>query len=194
MSGIGGRFGVRPLVGAIVLSALAAVTVAVSVAPVGAQTAPGAPTFANCNVTTYRFLFWPQGHKAVKSQQFPAYPIPHTELFTGTGKTYTAEQNLGLVDATGTSRIAPSCTVGTLTAGNAGGPIPADRLVTATKPTALSCSIPSSSVLIVPNAQGKAVLSVVIPGESPAYASMTPTGSELTYDKTMCTPGKVPKK
>jgi len=191
MSGIRGRLGVRALVGAAVMTALMAFATA---APVGAQTTPGTPTFANCNATTYRFLFWPQGHKAVKSQQFPAYPIPHTELFSGTGKTYTAEQNLGLVDATGSSSIAPTCTAGTLTAGNAGGAIPADRLVTATKPTALSCSIPSSSVLIVPNAQGKAVLSVVIPGESPAYASMAPTGSELTYDKTMCTPGKVPKK
>lgn len=191
MSGIRGRFGVRAVLGAPVLIALVAVA---SAAPLGAQTTPGAraPSVLNCNVSTYRLLFWPQGHKAVKSQDFPEYTVPHVELFTGTGKRYPASDSLGYVDSAGQTNHAPSCVTAAVT-GTLGGPIPSDKLKTTTKATALACSAPSATVIVVPQ-PAKAQLSVAIPGQTAANAVMSGTASELTYNKTMCTPGKVPKK
>ena len=188
MSGIRGHFRGRALVGATLFAAVAAV---LSVAPVGAQTSL-TPSVLNCNVSTYRMLFWPEGHKAVKSQDFPEYTVPHVELFTGTGKQYPASDNLGYVDSAGQTDHAPSCATAAITS-TLGGPIPADKLKSTTKAISLACSAPSATVIVVPQ-PAKAQLSVAIPGQTVANAVMSGTASELTYDKTMCKAGKVPKK
>ncbi len=160
------------------------------IAPAGAQTT--APSLLNCATTSYRLLFWPTGHGVVKSQKFPEYKTPHVELYGGTGKRFEQTEYLAYVDATGANQRAATCAPGAIT-GSSGGAVPAANLVKSTKPTVLSCSAPSSSVLLVPNAQGKALLSVIVTGQSVAAASMAPTGSELQYDKSLCKPAKVPK-
>jgi hypothetical protein len=176
---------------AIALIAMSVFTVPVVAGPVGAQTATPGVSVVNCNVTTYRFLFWPTGHKAVKSQNFPEYTIPHVELYTGTGKKFTDDQSLAYVDSAGQNGHAPTCTTAQLT-GASGGAIPADRLAKTTKTTVLACTAPSASVLTVPT-PAKAILSVVLPGQSVASATMSGLSSELQYDKSMCKTQKVPK-
>src|SRR2546421_1211761 len=34
-----------------------------------------------CGVSTLTFLFWPQGHQAIPSIGFPAFPVPHLEVY-----------------------------------------------------------------------------------------------------------------
>jgi len=159
-------------------AAIALIALGAGIVPVFAGTASAqAPVVLNCNVTTYRFLFWPQGHGKVKSQNFPEYKVPHVELYTGTGAKYPDSENLGYVDSAGQKSNAPSCTNATLT-GTSGGAVPAAKLKTLTKTSALACSAPSASVLIVPT-PAKASLSVVITGQSVAAATMSGTGSQL---------------
>jgi hypothetical protein len=173
-------------------AAIALITLGVGVVPVLAGPAAAqTPSVVNCNVTTYRLLFWPQGHGKVKSQGFPEYTVPHVELYTGTGKKYPDDQNLGYVDSAGQKSLAPSCTAASLT-GTTGGAIPPDKLAKLTKTSALACSAPAATVIIVPT-PAKASLSVAITGQSVASALMSGTGSELQYDKTMCKPQKAPK-
>ena len=183
-----GRKKTRAFGAAIALCSLAALAVPVVAAPAGAQTTP---SVVNCNVTTYRFLFWPTGHGKVKSQNFPEYTIPHVELYTGTGKKFTDAQALAYVDSAGQNSHAPTCTTAQITAA-ACGAIPPDKLAKTTKTTVLSCTAPSASVLTVPT-PAKAVLSVVITGQSVASATMSGTSSELQYDKSMCKLQKAPK-
>jgi hypothetical protein len=182
-----GRAKTRAFGAAIALVVLAAGIVPLAAAPAGAQT----PSVLNCNVTTYRLLFWPQGHGKVKSQGFPEYTVPHVELYTGTGKKYPDSESLGYVDSAGQKSNAPSCTAASLT-GTTGGAIPPDKLKTVTKTTALACSAPSATVVIVPT-PAKASLSVAITGQSVASALMSGTGSQLQYDSSMCKPQKAPK-
>ena len=76
--------------------------------------------------------------------------------------------------------------------GTTGGAIPPDKLKTVTKTTALACTAPSATVVIVPT-PAKANLSVAITGQSVASASMSGLSSQLQYDKSMCKPQKAPK-
>ena len=183
-----GRSKCRRIGAAIAVSALGAVAVPVVAGPAAAQT----PSVLNCNVTTYRVLFWPEGHKAIKSQDFPAYPVPHVELFTGTGKNYPGTDSLGYVDSAGQTSHPPSCVAASLT-GQLGGPIPTDKMKTITKAASLACTAAAATVIVVPT-PAKAQLSVALPGQTVANAVMSGTGSELSYDSSMCKPGKVPKK
>ena len=88
-----GRSKVRGFGAAIVLIVLGAGIVPVIAGTAGAQTTP---SVLNCNVTTYRLLFWPQGHGKVKSQNFPEYTVPHVELYTGSGREVPREPIPGL--------------------------------------------------------------------------------------------------
>jgi hypothetical protein len=186
-----GRTRTRAFGAATALIAVGVLSVPVIAGPVGAQTATPGVSVVNCNVTTYRFLFWPKGHGKVKSQNFPEYTVPHVELYTGTGKKFTDDQSLAYVDSAGQNSHAPTCTTASLT-GAAGGAIPADKLAKTTKTTVLACTAPSASVLTVPTA-AKAVLSLVLPGASVASATMSGLSSELQYDTSMCKLQKAPK-
>jgi len=185
---VSGRRRVRKVGAAIALVALGAVALPVVARPAAAQTL----SVLTCNVSTYRVLFWPAGHKAIKSQDFPEYLVPHVELFTGTGKQYPGSDQLGYVDSAGQTDHAPSCVAAPIT-GPLGGPIPAATMKTATKAISLACTAPAASVIVVPT-PAKAQLSVALPSQTVANAVMSGTGSQLTYDSSMCKPGKVPKK
>jgi hypothetical protein len=182
-----GRTRTRAFGAAIALVVAGASLVPLAATSAGAQT----PSVLNCNVTTYRLLFWPQGHGKVKSQGFPEYKVPHVELYTGTGTKYPDSESLGYVDSAGQKSNAPSCTAATLT-GTTGGAIPPAKLKTLTKTSALACSAPSAAVIIVPT-PAKASLSLAITGQSVASAVMSGTGSQLQYDSSMCKPQKAPK-
>lgn len=182
-----GRSKVRGIGAAVALVALGALAVPVVAVPAAAQT----PSVLNCNVTAYRFLFWPEGHGKVKSQNFPEYTVPHVELYTGTGKKYPDSDSLGYVDSAGQTSHAPSCAAASIT-GSVGGPIPTDKVKTVTKATALACTAPAATVVVVPT-PAKAQLSVALPSQTVANAVMSGTGSQLQYDSSMCKPQKVPK-
>ena len=182
-----GRGRTRPFGAPIALVVLGASLLPLAATSAGAQT----PSILNCNVTTYRFLFWPQGHGKVKSQGFPEYKVPHVELYTGTGTKYPDSQSLGYVDSAGQKSNAPSCTTAPIT-GPLGGAIPPDKLKTLTKTTALACTAPSSTVIVVPTV-AKAQLSVALSSQTVANAVMSGTGSQLQYDSSMCKPQKAPK-
>jgi hypothetical protein len=158
--------------------------------PAAAQTTPS-PSLLNCSTTTYRFLFWPKGHPAVKSQHFPAFRVPHAEVYSGTGKSYSNAQYLGSVNANLAADHSASCVASTTTA-QAGGAVPPAKLKTTKKATALSCTVPSSFLLTVPVANGAADINVITATATAATATIMPNGSKLEYDKSLCKPSKAP--
>ncbi len=155
-------------------------------------TTPAQPAVVDCGTTSYRFLFWPKGHGAVPSQSFPAFALPHTELYSGTGTTYPDGQFIGYADAAGQTGHAKTCTAAAVS-GSAGGPIPKANMKRTTKTTALACTVTGADVLTVPNAQGASSVGVIISGQTVATASMQGKGSSLTYDKTKCKLQKPPR-
>jgi hypothetical protein len=158
------------------------VLVAVS-GPAGAQALPG----TDCATTTTRWLFWPKGHGAIKSQGFPAFPTPHLEVYAGTGKKFPDDQQVGYADPT-TATTADTCTASQITPG--GGTI----TKTTTKTKQLVCKFASSPVFFGAAATGGGyALLAYVDGDSAVAATLTTTGSKLQYDATACKLKKPPK-
>jgi hypothetical protein len=144
----------------------------------------------DCGSTTYRFLFWPDGHAALKSVDHPATAIPHLDVYSGKGKKFLASQNVAYAD--GTSAItAATCTLAALP------PNGSATLKDNTQAKQLVCKFPSRPVFVtVPASTVDAPsLSVVVDGKLKVNATMgTPdAGSALEYDGKTCKLKKPPK-
>ena len=81
-------------------------------APSGAQEV----TAADCGSKTYRWLFWPDGHGALKSVPHPATDVPHVDVYSGKGKKFTDAQQVGYADGTAVTTTA-ACTPAALPGG-----------------------------------------------------------------------------
>src|SRR4051794_36702750 len=55
------------------------------------------------------YLFWPQGHPAIPSVNFPAFPTPHLELYKGAAGTYPNSASAGFVSAESAGGFAKAC-------------------------------------------------------------------------------------
>ena len=119
------------LLGVLVLSAVAA----------GASThsATSAPSAAlpnvSCNQKTLVFLFWPNGHGAIKSVGFSAYKTPHLEVYKHVSR-YPNSAFLAFAASNKLTSFAKACRG---KSGKVGGPI--QRSKTATKQRLFSCTM-----------------------------------------------------
>jgi hypothetical protein len=70
---------------------------AASASAAGAPAAAPVPRF-DCGSRNLTFLFWPQGHNAIPSISFPAYQVPHMEVYkTTAGGTYPNSSQVALI-------------------------------------------------------------------------------------------------
>ena len=142
----------------------------------------GAATGSDCGSTQYRLLFWPQGHGAIRSAGFPAFPPPHLELYIGTGTKFANAQQVGYADATTSKVSTTACRVAP------GGPSQPNTLTkTTSKTTMLVCKFKSSPLVTAAQALGSGpALLLYASNRAAVYAIMKPTGSTVQYDAKAC--------
>ena len=155
-------------------------------APSGAQEV----TAADCGSKTYRWLFWPDGHGALKSVPHPATDVPHVDVYSGKGKKFTDAQQVAYADGTAVTTTA-ACTPAALP----GGGTASVKSTTAAKQ--LVCTFTSNPVFVaVPESTVDAPsLSALVDDALMVSAQVgTPgTGSTLDYNGKACKLTKLPK-
>lgn len=142
----------------------------------------------DCGTTKYRITFWPKGHKAVPSVGFPAFPAPHAEVYSGSGKKFPDAQQVAYIDKT-TQKISssPPCVASTWQPGAKG-----TLSKTTTKPTLLVCTFTSNPVLFGATVQqGGFAMGFYVANKPTAYIGFGPT-TQLQYDPKQCKANKPP--
>jgi hypothetical protein len=155
--------------------------------------APTAPAVqGDCLVQQLVVLFWPQGHGAIPPLGFPAFKLPHTEVYAYQGATTYMPQNQ--VSYAGTDRkntLAKGCRrTKDLKTFNV---LPA-RSIRAK--AAISCSFGATAEVQVVKIAGAGVRSelrlIDRPNKLVLRAQLAPQGSNLSYSRTQCRQGKAP--
>lgn len=131
------RFPVRALSFACTLALAAGALIAVAV-PSGAQEVVA----TDCGSKTYRFLFWPSGHGALKSVPHPATDLPHLDVYAGTGKKFLDSQSVAYADGTSATTGA-ACTPAALPGGGS-----ASLKSNYGKAKQLVCKFPSNPIFV----------------------------------------------
>ena len=177
------------------LAGLALVTVGLAVLAGSVSASGTRQARATCGVRSLTFFFWPNGHNAVPSINFPAFPYPHMEVYKS-GAAYPDAAEVAAIGFGSTgqpySGLASSCK--TVKAK----PINSKPVRAKTdQPTALRCTFPAAAhfelgktasapttaflrALLGPKKKRTAPLEVSV--------SMTdqPNGSVLRYDAKYC--------
>lgn len=143
----------------------------------------------------FTYLFWPQGHPAIPSVNFPAFPVPHMEIYTGSDPTFPNSASAGFLSAQG-GGFAKSCK-----AARQGRAAPIQRRKTSTQTGRLTCTFPRSPLQTISKAGGGSVLTTVEPAKPgttgkpqvEVTATIKDTGSTLVYDGKYCKLGPAPK-
>lgn len=166
--------------------ALSVVLPASGLAVAAASAGPGDKVlgFFSCgNATQYTFLFWPTGHPAIASVDFPKFTVPHLEAYSGADKKYPTSAFVASAAANGSGGTKAGCKafVPKVSIGYRG------KGVT-TSATALVCTFHAAPVHeFVRFASGGIGYSVIDPPNlQVVYAQLRPTGSKLQYDSSFC--------
>lgn len=174
------------------LTFVCSVTLVATAALAGVASPSGAQqiTAADCGTTTYRWLFWPNGHGALTSVPHAATEVPHVDVYTGKGKTFSDAQNVGYADGT-TTTTGTTCTPVTPAGGGSG------TLKSTTQAKQLVCTFTTNPMLLaVPSSTvDQPSLSALVDGNLLVHAQLgTPgVGSSLDYDAKSCKLTKLPK-
>ena len=155
-------------------------------APGGAQEV----TAADCGSTTYRLLFWPEGHGTLKTVPHPATDLPHLDVYSGKGKKFLESQNVAYADGTTVTTNATCTPAQPSGSGSA-------TLKNTTQTKQLVCKFTSKPVFIaVPASTVEAPsLSAVVNGALMVSAELGEPGnsSSLGYNAKACKLTKAPK-
>lgn len=147
-------------------------------------------TAADCGSKTYRWLFWPDGHAALKSVPHPATDVPHVDVYSGKGKKFSDAQNVAYADGTTASTTATCTPTQPVGSGSA-------TLKDTTQAKQLVCTFAKSPVfVVVPESTVELPsISALVDGALVVHAEMgTPgAGSSLGYDGKACKLTKLPK-
>lgn len=170
----------RRLLALVALLGLVAVSVA-SAAPSGpaSSAAPAAAAARHvCGSRNMTFYFWPQGHQAVPSVKFPAFPTPHMEAYTAAG-VYNA-----FVDSNGALSYAKAC--------RAVPDLPArwasTKRTTIATTMIVQCRLPAVAELKASKVSGSGLMAVTAGHTTHlvVLGNLRTTGSTLTFDKRYC--------
>jgi len=134
------------------------------------------------------FSFWPQGHPAIPSVNFPEYLTPHMEAYTSTGKFD------GFADAKGAQSFSKTCKQARdLPARWAG-----KKRATITTTMQVNCAFPAVAEMKATKVRSGSLFTVTLGHSSKLVlsASIKTAGSTLTYDTRYCrtTPAPAPPK
>jgi len=180
------RHRLRALTFACTVTLVAAGALVGIAAPSGAQEV----TAVDCGSTTYRWLFWPEGHGDLTSVPHPATDIPHLDVYSGKGKRFLDSQNVAYADGMGVTTNA-ACTPAALPGGGSA------TLKSTSQVKQLVCKFPSKPVFVaVPESTlDLPSLSAVVDGALVVNAQLgTPgVGSSLDYGAKFCKLKKPPK-
>jgi hypothetical protein len=162
------------------------VLVALAVGVAARSAPPSAAPAVSCNQTQLVFLFWPQGHGAIKSVNFSPYKTPHLEVYRYVAG-YPNSAFLGFAAA---NKLTSFATVCRSKAGKLGGAVKHRK--TATKQLVATCSVPKE-VLIAMKPVGNG-LKVDVGQQSSLVVSakITTKGSTFSYDAKACSSGPSP--
>jgi hypothetical protein len=157
-------------------------------APAGERAAALGPVTCG-TAKQFTYLFWPQGHQAIPSINFPAFPVPHLELYKGFDPTFPNPGLAAAVNAQAGGGFAPGCAKAKV--GHAA-PISHPKTTTATGE--LQCTFPRPPVQTILKAAGGFVLQTIEPPKAGstskptvvASATIKPTGSTLLFDPMPC--------
>jgi hypothetical protein len=161
-------------IGTVIVVALVAATVSSAVTP---------PARVVCGGGSTTVLFWPQGHAAIPSVNFPAFGPPHIEVYKS-GARYPDADFRGFVGPGGGSW-------GQQCRPTSGVPSPsrvrkAKKLTTA---AALVCRLKSPAVnLERVDGPGRSTLKIFVGSDLYVAAVVQVQGSFVTYNATLCTP------
>ncbi len=168
----------------------------VALVAAGALTAVAPPSSAqevtavDCGSTTYRWLFFPDGHGDLKAVPHAATDLPHLDVYSGKGKKFTDAQNVAYVDGTSITTN-PACTPAQ--------PAGSGRatLKSTSQAKQLVCTFPSNPIFVtVPESTvDLPSFSAVLDDALVVHAQLgTPgVGSSLGYDAKYCKLKKLPK-
>ena len=164
-------------------------------APAGDRAATVGPVACG-TAKQFTYLFWPQGHPAIPSVNFPAFPIPHLELYKGADPTFPNTAFAAGVNAQAGGGFAPGCKAAKQ--GRAG---PLSRPKTTTETGELTCTFPRAPLQTINKASGGYVLTTVEPAKPGAagkpqievLVTIKAMGSTLAYDGKVCKLGAAPK-
>ena len=175
------------------MGARAAILLTVAASACVAATAAAAPTAApiqaTCNAKAITVLFWPKGHKVVRSLGFPASPRPHMEIFRyAAARTYTPANQIGLAEANGPASFHPKCAKQTPTVGLT--KLPARKTSAA---AAVSCSFASTGTMQMQKVGTSYDVKLLDGKKIVLQAKVAPTGSSLSASTQQCRIGAAPK-
>jgi hypothetical protein len=155
-----------------------AVCIGLVASPASAGSKAASARYA-CGAKKMTFYFWPQGHNAVPSLNFPAFATPHLEAYT-TGGPFDAS-----VDANGAFGYAKACKkVGDLPARWVRGV----KRTTTTTTVVVNCTFPAAADLKASKAGAGGLLIVTLGHTTKlvVMAAIKTTGSTITYDNRYC--------
>ena len=154
-----------------------------TLAALAAQAPAASALTVNCSQKRYTFLFWPHGHRAVPSVNFPAYPVPHLEFYKP-GASYPNSNSLGYIDSSGQGGFSNKCAK--VARGSVGSKV--SNAASTTSQTALKCSFPRSPRLdLTPAANHSSVTFNVFLGKNlVTTAKIARAGSKLTFNSGFC--------
>lgn len=139
---------------------------------------------AECASKTNSYLFWPQGHQERPVAGFPAFPIPHLEVYRGKLTTkFPDNANDGYLDAQGNVGADKKCK--RTKAGFAKGSVQSAR--TATAEGNVVCGFGVNVVHRIGKVSGGARLQTLRNGTPVVDATMKAAGSRIRYDSRYCT-------
>ena len=172
-------------------------TFAVTLAATGALFTAAAPagaqevTAADCGAKTYRWLFFPEGHGALKGVPHAATEIPHVDVYSGKGKKFTEAQNVAYADGTAASTTATCTPAQPAGSGSATvkSTISPAQVVCTSKVNPVFVIVPESTVDL-PS------ITATVDGKFQFHAQMgssTEVASTLDYDGKSCKLAKLPK-
>jgi hypothetical protein len=157
---------------------LLAVCIGLVASPASAGSKAPSARYA-CGAKKMTFYFWPQGHNAVPSLNFPAFSTPHLEAYT-TGGPFDVS-----VDANGAFGYAKAC--------KKAADLPARwprgvKRTTTTTRLVVNCSFPAAADLKASKVGAGGLLIVTLGHTTKlvVMAAIKATGSTITYDNRYC--------
>ncbi len=180
------RFRLRALTLVCAASLVAAGALTGIAAPSGAQDVAA----TDCGATTYRWLFWPEGHGDLTSVPHPATDLPHVDVYSGKGKKFLDAQNVAYADGTSVTTTA-ACTPAELPGSGSA------TLKSTSQEKQLVCKFPSKPVFVaVPSSTlDFPSLSAVVDDALVVNAQLGEpgSGSTIDYNAKFCKLKKPPK-
>jgi hypothetical protein len=177
----------RALASTCTIAVVAAGMLIAAASPGGAQEI----TAADCGTTTYRWLFWPEGHGTLKAVPHPATDVPHVDVYSGKGKKFTEAQNVAYADGNAVTTGATCTPVAPSGSGSA-------SLRSTTQAKQLACTFTANPTFVaVPESTiDQPSLAALVDGKLLVHTQLGRTSDEssnLDYDGKVCKLTKPPK-